>query len=180
MEFQNPDATLNSAYPVGKQIARPIKRFRKFSNDHCYEEVLNLNLLLDIQKMFGAILIFIAQDLRVVRFFSDDVAVMYLKQIMEVGAADDIYNPPFHPYTEALLSAVPIPDPDAEQATIRLSGNVLSALPPLKAAVFIHAVRGGMCCRTAARSVKQRLRSGARSMAIIIFCVISLSTSCLN
>ena len=55
---------------------------------------------------------------------------MYLGQIMEIGPAENIYKPPYHPYTEALLSAVPIPDPDAEQAHIRLSGNVPSALNP--------------------------------------------------
>lgn len=89
-----------------------------------------LNLLLDIQKMFGTTLVFIAHDLSVVRFFSDDIAVMYLGQIMEMGPAETIYQPPYHPYTEALLSAVPIPDPEAEQANIRLTGNVPSALNP--------------------------------------------------
>jgi len=58
------------------------------------------------------------------------VAVMYLGQIVELGPAETIYAPPYHPYTEALLSAVPIPDPDAEQAHIRLEGNVPSALNP--------------------------------------------------
>jgi peptide/nickel transport system ATP-binding protein len=75
-------------------------------------------------------MIFIAHDLSVVRFFSDDIAVMYLGQIVEVGPADAIYTPPYHPYTEALLSAVPIPDPRAEQTEIRLGGNVPSALNP--------------------------------------------------
>lgn len=187
MVFQNPDATLNPSYKVGKQIARPIRRFKKTSKDEVYNEVIRLlkavrldasyyeryprqlsggekqrvgiaralasrpdvvicdepvsaldvsvqaavlNLLLDIQKMFGTTLIFIAHDLSVVRFFSDDVAVMYLGQIMEVGPAETIYKPPYHPYTEALLSAVPIPDPDAQQSDIRLSGNVPSALNP--------------------------------------------------
>jgi peptide/nickel transport system ATP-binding protein len=89
-----------------------------------------LNLLLEIQHTFGASMIFIAHDLSVVRFFSDDIAVMYLGEIVEVGPAEAIYDPPYHPYTEALLSAVPIPDPNAEQAEIRLSGNVPSALNP--------------------------------------------------
>ena len=75
-------------------------------------------------------MIFIAHDLSVVRFFSDDIAVMYLGQIVEVGPAEAIYTPPYHPYTEALLSAVPVPDPDAQQKEIRLSGNVPSALNP--------------------------------------------------
>ena len=89
-----------------------------------------INLLLDIQKVFGSSMIFIAHDLSVVRYFSDDIAVMYLGQIVEVGPADAIYTPPYHPYTEALLSAVPIPDPDIEQKQLRLSGNVPSALDP--------------------------------------------------
>ncbi len=89
-----------------------------------------INLLLEIQQVFGSSMIFIAHDLSVVRYFSDDIAVMYLGQIVEVGPADAIYAPPYHPYTEALLSAVPIPDPDVEQKELRLSGNVPSALDP--------------------------------------------------
>jgi peptide/nickel transport system ATP-binding protein len=89
-----------------------------------------INLLLEIQQVFGSSMIFIAHDLSVVRFFSDDIAVMYLGQIVEIGPADAIYTPPYHPYTEALLSAVPIPDPDVRQKDLRLSGNVPSALNP--------------------------------------------------
>jgi len=89
-----------------------------------------LNLLLAVQHDFNTTLVFIAHDLSVVRFFSDDVAVMYLGQIMEIGPADAIYAPPYHPYTEALLSAVPIPDPKVEQKHIRLKGSVPSAINP--------------------------------------------------
>jgi peptide/nickel transport system ATP-binding protein len=89
-----------------------------------------LNLLLEVQQEFDTTLIFIAHDLSVVRFFSDDVAVMYLGQIMEIGPADAIYAPPYHPYTEALLSAVPVPDPTVEQKHIRLEGTVPSAINP--------------------------------------------------
>lgn len=89
-----------------------------------------LNLLLDIQRKHGTTMVFIAHDLSVVRFFSDYVAVMYLGQIAEIGPAEAIYAPPYHPYTEALLSAVPIPDPHAEQKRIRLSGTVPSAVNP--------------------------------------------------
>jgi peptide/nickel transport system ATP-binding protein len=89
-----------------------------------------LNLLLEVQNEFETTLIFIAHDLSVVRFFSDDVAVMYLGQIMEIGPAEAIYAPPYHPYTEALLSAVPIPDPTAQQKHIRLEGSVPSAINP--------------------------------------------------
>jgi len=89
-----------------------------------------LNLLMDIQKQLGTTLVFIAHDLSVVRFLCDRIAVMYLGQIAEIGSAEAIYAPPYHPYTEALLSAVPIPDPRVEQKHVRLSGTVPSALDP--------------------------------------------------
>jgi peptide/nickel transport system ATP-binding protein len=95
-----------------------------------------LNLLMEIQKEMGSTMIFIAHDLSVVRFFCDYIAVMYLGQVAEIGPAEAIYAPPYHPYTEALLSAVPIPDPRAEQKHIRLSGTVPSALNPPKGCRF--------------------------------------------
>ncbi|NIQ40326.1 MAG: dipeptide ABC transporter ATP-binding protein, partial [Proteobacteria bacterium] len=187
MVFQNPDSTLNPSYPVGKQISRPLKRFKIVPKNQIRDRVISLlravrldgyyyerlprqlsggekqrvgiaralasrpdlvicdepvsaldvsvqasvlNLLMDLQEEFGTTIIFIAHDLSVVRFLSDYVAVMYLGQIMEIGPAEAIYAPPYHPYTEALLSAVPIPDPTVEQKHIRLSGPVPSALNP--------------------------------------------------
>ncbi len=91
-----------------------------------------LNLLNEIKEKLGSTLIFIAHDLSVVRFISDFVAIMYLGQIVEFGPVASIYPPPYHPYTEALLAAVPIPDPKARKASVGLSGEVPSALnqPP--------------------------------------------------
>jgi peptide/nickel transport system ATP-binding protein len=89
-----------------------------------------LNLLLEVQREFGTTMIFIAHDLSVVRFFSDYIAVMYLGQVVEFGPAEAIYAPPYHPYTESLLAAVPIPDPAVEQKHIRLEGSVPSPLHP--------------------------------------------------
>jgi peptide/nickel transport system ATP-binding protein len=89
-----------------------------------------LNLLLEIQREQGTTMIFIAHDLSVVRYFSDYIAVMYLGQIVEYGPAEAIYTPPYHPYTESLLAAVPIPDPAIEQKHIRLEGSVPSPLNP--------------------------------------------------
>jgi peptide/nickel transport system ATP-binding protein len=89
-----------------------------------------LNLLLDIQSESGTTMIFIAHDLSVVRFFCDFIAVMYLGQIVEIGPAEAIYAPPYHPYTESLLAAIPTPDPSAPQSHIRLEGHVPSAVNP--------------------------------------------------
>jgi peptide/nickel transport system ATP-binding protein len=89
-----------------------------------------LNLLMEIQREFGTTMIFIAHDLSVVRFFCDTIAVMYLGQIVEIGPAEAIYAPPYHPYTESLLAAVPVPDPNAEQSHIRLEGSVPSPINP--------------------------------------------------
>jgi len=95
-----------------------------------------LNLLMEIQNEYDTTMMFIAHDLSVVRFFSDYVAVMYLGHLVEIGPAEEIYAPPYQPYTEALLSAVPIPDPTADQKHIRLSGTVPSALNPPSGCVF--------------------------------------------
>jgi peptide/nickel transport system ATP-binding protein len=89
-----------------------------------------INLLNDVQKRFNTTLLFISHDLSVVRFISDDIIVMYLGQIMEKGPADRIFEPPYHPYTEALLSAIPVPDPDIEQKRIRLEGEMPSVIDP--------------------------------------------------
>jgi len=89
-----------------------------------------LNLLLDLQEETQTTMLFIAHDLSVVRYFSDSVAVMYLGKLCEVGPADAIYAPPYHPYTEGLLSAVPTPNPSLEQKRIRVTGEVPSALNP--------------------------------------------------
>jgi peptide/nickel transport system ATP-binding protein len=220
MVFQNPDATLNPSYCVGRQIARPIKKFKTVPKKNVRDEVHRLlkavrlspdyygrlprqlsggekqrvgiaralasrpdliicdepvsaldvsvqaavvNLLLEIQSAFGATMIFIAHDLSVVRFFSDEIAVMYLGRIIEIGPAQRIYEPPYHPYTEALLSAVPIPDPGAEQKEIRLSGNVPSALNPPPGCRFhtrcprrkTMLADGGTICKTTAPPWRQ-------------------------
>jgi peptide/nickel transport system ATP-binding protein len=89
-----------------------------------------LNLLAEIQGSRGTALLFISHDLSVVRYLSDHVAVMYLGQVCEVGATEEVFAPPHHPYTEALLSAVPEPDPRPRGGRIRLEGPVPSALEP--------------------------------------------------
>ena len=187
MVFQNPDSTLNPSFSIGKQIGRPIRRFKTGKGAAVRQEVERLlravklaayyydryprqlsggekqrvgiaralasnpnmvicdepvsaldvsvqaavlNLLNEIKDEFGTTMIFIAHDLSVVRFISDYIAVMYLGQIVEFGSVERIYPPPYHPYTEALLSSVPVPDPNAKRRKVRLSGDVPSALNP--------------------------------------------------
>jgi len=91
-----------------------------------------VNLLEDLQNQFNLTYLFVAHDLSMVRHISDRVAVMYLGVIVELASRNDVYNKPLHPYTQALLSAVPIPDPvaDAQRQRVILEGDVPSPVNP--------------------------------------------------
>ena len=185
MVFQNPDSVLNPSYCIGKQIARPIRKFGTVPRGEVRQEVERLlrrvklakyyynryprqlsggekqrvgiaralasrpsmvicdepvsaldvsvqaavlNLLNEIKEETGSTMIFIAHDLSVVRFISDYIAVMYLGEIVEFGPVERIYPPPYHPYTAALLSSVPIPDPKARKRAITMDGDVPSPM----------------------------------------------------
>lgn len=97
-----------------------------------------VNLLQQLQREMGLSLIFIAHDLAVVKHISDRVLVMYLGHAVELGTYDEVYHNPLHPYTKALMSAVPIPDPDLERnkKIQLLEGELPSPINPPSGCVF--------------------------------------------
>ncbi|MEP0942613.1 MAG: oligopeptide/dipeptide ABC transporter ATP-binding protein, partial [Rhizobiaceae bacterium] len=110
-------------------------------------------LLMDIQREAKTTMLFISHDLSVVRYIADRVVVMYLGHIVEQGTTDQIFSPPYHPYTEALLSAIPIADTSVEKQHIVLDGDIPSALNPPSGCPFQtrcprKAEVGGTLCET--------------------------------
>ena len=124
-----------------------------------------VNLLVDLQDELGLSYLFIAHDLRVVEFISHRIAVMYLGKIVELGAAKDLAEDPRHPYTKALLSAVPIPEPRRGRARILLQGDVPSPIRPPTGCAFhprCAIAEPGLCDRVAPTL---RSRDGIRQVA---------------
>jgi peptide/nickel transport system ATP-binding protein len=109
------------------------------------------DLLMEIQREEKTTLLFISHDLSIVRYLSDRVMVMYLGHVVELGTTDQVFSPPFHPYTEALLSAVPIADTKVKKKHIVLEGDIPSAMNPPPGCPFqtrCHwksQVPGGLC-----------------------------------
>lgn len=95
-----------------------------------------VNLLQDLKEQFGLTVLFIAHDLAVVEYISDRIAVMYLGRIMELATSKQLYANPKHPYTEALLSAIPMPDPTIKRERIVLQGDIPSPINPPSGCVF--------------------------------------------
>ncbi|WP_313369217.1 oligopeptide/dipeptide ABC transporter ATP-binding protein [Achromobacter animicus] len=95
-----------------------------------------LNLLQDLQRDLGLTMLFVAHDLAVVDYLCDDVVVMYLGRVMERGPTSEVYARPRHPYTRALLSAAPVPDPRAPRSRILLKGDIPSPVNPPSGCVF--------------------------------------------
>lgn len=95
-----------------------------------------VNLLLDLRDKFGIGYLFISHDLDVVRFMSERIAVMYLGRIVEIGTTEAIARSPRHPYTQALLNAIPMPDPNRKQRLVLLGGDVPNPIDPPKGCAF--------------------------------------------
>jgi peptide/nickel transport system ATP-binding protein len=114
-----------------------------------------LNLLFDLQDQFRLTYLFVAHDLSVVRYISDRVAVMYVGRIVELGKTEELFTAPKHPYTAALLSAVPEPDPRTRSKRIVLQGEVANPAAPPSGCYFHprcpHAIE---VCRTQAPAVQ--------------------------
>jgi len=91
-----------------------------------------IDLMLDLRKELGLTYLFITHDLAVAKYISDRIAIMYLGKIIEMGEKGEIFSNPLHPYTQALLSAIPVPDPERKRKTVELKGEVPSAIniPP--------------------------------------------------
>lgn len=95
-----------------------------------------INLLKELQNKLGLTYVFISHDLSVVKYITDNILVMYLGNMMELGDTDDLFDNPLHPYTKALFSAVPVPDPDVKHERIILSGDIPSPANPPKGCKF--------------------------------------------
>jgi len=163
MVFQNPFDTLNPSMTVGRQIIRALEIFGIGDSEKAREQrMLELLDLVKLPREFATgmprqlsggqtTLLFISHDLSIVRYLSDRVMVMYLGHVVEMGSTDQVFQPPYHPYTEALLSAVPIADTSIEKQHIVLEGDIPSAMNPPSGCPFQTRCRwkdqvsGGLC-----------------------------------
>ena len=119
-----------------------------------------INLLKEIQKKYNLTYLFISHDLSVVEHISDTVGVMYLGNLVEYGATEDIFRNPLHPYTKALFSAIPIPDPTVKMNRIVLEGSIPSPANPPKGCKFHTRCANCMACCKEEAPVQRELEPG--------------------
>lgn len=114
-----------------------------------------LNLLIELKEDFGLTMLFISHDLSVVEYICDRIIVMYLGKVMEIAKRDDLYRNPSHPYTQALLSAIPIPDPTLKKERILLEGDTPSPVdPPAGCRFCTRCAKAQEICRTTAPELR--------------------------
>ena len=167
MIFQDPYASLNPFFTVGEIIAEGLELHKLCANakerrERVYE-LLNMvaldvsiqaqvvNMLMKFQRELGLTYLFIAHDLSMVRHIADETAVMYLGTMVEYGPTEEVYGHPAHPYTQGLLSAVPVADPDYEKThhRIPMEGEVPSPIDPKPGCRFCgRCPRATEQCRT--------------------------------
>ena len=128
-----------------------------------------INLLKDIQKEMGISYLFIAHDLSMVKHISDRIGVMYLGHMMELGPSNDVYKRPLHPYTVALLSAIPISDPDIAKRKQRiiLEGEIPSPINPPTGCPF--STRCSKATERCKREVPQPVQVGNRLVSCFLY-----------
>ena len=128
-----------------------------------------INLLKNIQRKMGLSYLFIAHDLSMVKHISDTIGVMYLGHMMECGPSNDVYHRPLHPYTVALLSAIPIPDPDISKAKSRivLEGEIPSPINPPKGCPF--STRCSKATERCRNEMPQPVQVGNRQVSCFLY-----------
>lgn len=126
MVYQDPQSALNPAMQVLSQMEEILTVHEKMSAKEAHTRCLELLELVRISDS----LVFISHDLSTVRYVSDYIGVVYLGMFCEYGRVSDVFDPPYHPYTEALISAIPVPDPTIQKKRINLEGSVPSSINP--------------------------------------------------
>lgn len=127
-----------------------------------------LNLLADLKKEYGLTYLFISHDLSVVRHISDRIAVLYLGKVVEISPKEAFFERPLHPYSQALISAIPVPDPDATRHRVILEGDVPSPINPPSGCIFLtRCPRADERCR--AEEPKLRDLDGGHETACFLY-----------
>ena len=168
--FQDPFSSLSPRMPVGEIIGEAVREHNlvpKEEFDDYIDRVMDvsiqaqiINLLKEIQEKYNLTYLFISHDLSVVEHISDTVGVMYLGNLVEYGATEDIFRNPLHPYTKALFSAIPIPDPTVKMNRIVLEGGIPSPANPPKGCKFHTRCANCMDCCKEEIPVQRELEPG--------------------